>query len=170
MLTASLRRMGLGSYSFAVVALATAFQCYVVAGADTVVLFTRHEASQLRLSEREWRQVPKARALAAGPQIIIRRPQLLPGEIPIIEAKSPTDLYVIFEPRDAPVRMNSLNVEARRGFFSKSLTEMLRPYIRGDSIEMSQVEIPTGRFLLNISITDTRGNTTDATYRLEVGR
>jgi hypothetical protein len=66
--------------------------------------------------------------------------------------------------------MESLNIEARKGFFSKSLTEMLRPYIRGDRIESNQVEIPTGQFILGVSIADTNGNTTDTTYRLEVGR
>jgi hypothetical protein len=49
------------------------------------------------------------------------------------------------------------------------LTDTLRPYIRDDSIEVSRVEIPTGRFVLNISIADTSGNVTDALYRLEVG-
>jgi len=77
---------------------------------------------------------------------------------------------VIFEARSAPVRMDSLNVEARKGFFSKSLTELLRPYVHGEEIELSQVEIPTGRFMLDISIADTNGNTTDGTYRLEVAR
>jgi hypothetical protein len=134
-----------------------------------VVLFTAHEAHQLRLSDREWRHVPKARALAAGPEIVVHRPQVVPGAVPTLEANSPTDLDVVFEPRAAPVQMDSLNVDARKGFFSKSLTEMLRPYIRGNSIELSQVEIPTGRFLLDISIADTSGNVTEASYRLEVG-
>jgi hypothetical protein len=137
-------------------------------GADTVVLFTPREARKLRLTEHEWRHVSKARALSAGPQIIVRPPPVMPGDIPTIEAQSPTDLDVVFEPSNAPVRMDSLNVEARKGFFSKSLTELLRPYIRGDSIEMNQVEIPTGRFMLDISIADTNGNITDTSYRLEV--
>lgn len=137
---------------------------------DIVLLFTPQEARKLQLTDHEWRHVPRARALPAGPEIIVRRPQIKPGEVPTIETQSPTDLDVIFEPRDAPVRMDSLNVEARKGFFSRSLTEMLRPYIHGDSIEVSQVQIPTGRFLLDISIADTSGNTSDTTYRLEVSR
>jgi hypothetical protein len=136
----------------------------------SLLLFTPQEAQQLRLSTGEWPYAPRARSLSIGPQIVVRRPQVVPGEIPTIEAESPTDLDVIFEPRGAPVRMDSLSVAARKGFFSKSLTEMLRPYIRGNSLELSKVEIPTGRFMLNISIADTNGNTTNATYRLEVGR
>jgi hypothetical protein len=134
-----------------------------------LVLFTRQEARQLHLTAREWHAVAVPRGLSMGPQIIIRRPKFVPSEIPTIETKSPTDLDVTFQPHGAPIKMDSLDVTASRGFFSKSLTEMLRPYIRGDSIEISQVEIPTGRFLLNISIADTSGNVTDTVYRLEVG-
>lgn len=121
------------------------------------------------MTEREWRNVSNARAISTGPTIVVRRPQLVPGDVPTIETQSPTDLDVIFEPRDAPVRMDSLNVEARKGFFSRSLTDLVRPYVHGDSIEMTNVEIPSGRFMLDISIADTSGNITDATYRLEVG-
>jgi hypothetical protein len=67
--------------------------------------------------------VPRARALSIGPQIVVRRPRIGPGEAPTIETESPTDLDVGFEPRGAPVRMDSLSVEALKGFFSKSLTE-----------------------------------------------
>jgi hypothetical protein len=134
----------------------------------TILLLSSQEARQLRLTPGEWQSVAMPRALSFGPQIIIRRPQVVPAAIPTIQAKSPTDLNVIFQPRDAPVRMDSLKVEARKGFFSKSLTEMLRPYIRGDSIELNSVQIPAGRFMLDISIADASGNTTDAIYRLEV--
>jgi len=137
--------------------------------ADSLVLFTAQEARELRLNEREWRQVAKVRALEIGPKIVVRRPPLMPGDIPTIATQSPTDLLVIFEPRDAPVSMDSLNITARKGLFSKSLTELLRPYIRGDTIEVSRVEIATGRFMLDVSIADTKGNTTNTSYRLEVG-
>ena len=137
--------------------------------ADSVVLFTSQEARELRLNEREWRHGARQRALAMGPKIVVRRPPLMPGDIPTIETQSPTDLLVIFEPRDSPVSMDSLNITARKGLFSKSLTELLRPYIRGDAIEVSRVEIPTGRFMLDVSIADTKGNTTSTSYRLEVG-
>ena len=138
--------------------------------AENIVLFTPQEALQLRLTNREWRSVAAVRALSVGPQILVRRPRLVPGDIPTIEAQSPTDLDVTFEPRSAPVRMDSLSVTARKGFFSKSLTELLRPYIRGNAIRVTKVEIPTGRFMLDISIADTNGNISDGTYRLEVSQ
>ncbi len=170
MRTRGVRQIALGACSLAVLTLAATFRCSALPGADSIMLFTPREAQELRLTVREWRQMPRPRAVSAGPQIIVRHPPLVPGDTPTIDAQSPTDLDVLFEPRDAPVRMDSLNVEARKGFFSKSLTELLRPYIRGDHIEMNQVEIPTGRFMLDISIADTNGNITDTTYRLEVER
>jgi hypothetical protein len=171
MRTDTIRGIVLRACGSAIVALATGFFCSALAAppGNSIVLFTPREAHHLRLTTNEWEAVAMPRALSVGPQIIVRRPKTVPGDIPTIETQSPTDLDVVFEPRDAPVRMDSLNVEARKGFFSKPLTAMLRPYIRGDSIEMSQVKIPTGRFMLDISIADTSGNITDTTYRLEVG-
>jgi hypothetical protein len=133
-----------------------------------IVLFSPEEARHLRLTFDEWRHLPRTRALSVGPQIVVRRPLLIAREVPTIETRSPTDLDVMFEPRQAPVRMDSLNVEARKGFFSKSLTDLLRPYIRGDWIEVTNLEIPSGRFVLDVSIADTNGNTTAASYLLEV--
>ena len=136
--------------------------------AGGILLFTPQEARELRLNDQDWQHLAKAREISAGPQIVVHQPEVMPGAIPTIETLSPTDLYVTFEPRHAPVRMDSLRVEARKGFFSKSLTELVGPYIHSNSVDMHQVEIPTGRFLLEISIADTNGNLTDATYRLEV--
>ena len=133
-----------------------------------VVLFSPEEARDLCLTVDEWRHFPRTRAVSVGPQIVVRRPPLIASEVPTIEARSPTDLDVVFEPRQAPVRMDSLNVEARKGLFSKSLTNLLRPYIRGDRIEVTNLEIPSGRFMLDVSIADTNGNTTAASYLLEV--
>jgi hypothetical protein len=93
---------------------------------------------------------------------------VVPGDVPTIETPTPANLVVLFEPRNSPVDMKSLDVEAHKGFFSKSLTALLRPYIHGDAIELSKVEIPAGRFMLDITIADQVGDTTDATYRLEV--
>jgi hypothetical protein len=137
--------------------------------ADSVVLFTSNDASKLRLSEEEWRHVAaRTRALSTGPLIVVRSPPIVAGDIPTIETATPASLVVLFEPRQAPVDMNSLTVEAHKGFFSKSLTDLLRPYIHGDAIDVKNVEIPEGKFMLDISISDEAGDTTVDTYRLEV--
>jgi len=50
--------------------------------ADSVRLFTPQEARKLSLTDPEWRHVSMARALSVGPKIVVRRPQILPGEVP----------------------------------------------------------------------------------------
>jgi len=134
----------------------------------TVLLFSHDDARKLRLTDEQWRHPPHARALSAGPEIVIRSPQVVSGDVPTIETQTPAKLVVLFEPRNSPVDMSSLAVEAHKGFFSKSLTDMLRPYIYNDSIEVSKAQIPAGKFLLDISIGDQAGNVTTATYRLKV--
>jgi len=136
--------------------------------ADRVVLFTIDDARKLRLSNEEWNDISRSRALSAGPLIVIRSPQVVPGDVPTIETRTPANLVVLFEARNSPVDMSSLEVEAHKGFFSKSLTDLLRPYIHGDAIELSRVEIPAGKFMLVISIADQARDTTVMTYRLEV--
>lgn len=136
--------------------------------ADAIVLFTLNDANKLRLSEKEWRHVARSRALSMGPVIVVRSPPIVFGDIPTIETATPASLVVLFEPRSAPVDMNSLDVEAHKGFFSKSLTDRLRPYIHGDTIKVNDVRIPAGKFTLDISISDQAGDTTVNTYRLEV--
>jgi hypothetical protein len=135
---------------------------------DSVMLFSHEDARQLRLTDEQWRHPPHARALSAGPSIVIRSPQVVSGDVPTIETQTPANLVVLFEPRSSPVDMSSLAVEAHKGFFSKSLTDLLRPYIHNDSLEVSKVQIPAGKFLLDISIGDQAGNITTATYRLKV--
>jgi hypothetical protein len=173
MLTDGSNRTAMMIHCYVLVAVVMALTCCrastTAPAEDAGSLFTPQEAHDLRLAPGEWAKISRSRAISLGPQIVIKSPRIVAGEVPTIEAQSPTALDVRFEPRAAPVRMESLDVEARKGFFSKSLTEMLRPYIHGDSIELSKVEIPSGNFMLDISIADTSGNVTEASYRLEVG-
>lgn len=142
-------------------------------GPDTkspLLLLTPKEAKQLRLTEQEWRQPqPRARALSLGPRIVIHTPTVKDTEAGReITAVTPTDLQVSFEESQAPVDMTSLEVRARKGLFSKSLTSLLRPYIQGSTLHVADAEVPTGHFLLEISIADQNGATTVETYRLAV--
>jgi hypothetical protein len=134
-----------------------------------VVLLDQSDAGRLRLTEHEWRHVSLARGLQVGPRIIVESPPLHTSDgVPTIETTSPTNLSVSFEDERSPVDMSSLEVSAHKGFFSKSLTVMLRPFIHGKSLQVTNARIPTGRFLLEVSIADQAGNRTQETYRLEV--
>jgi hypothetical protein len=134
-----------------------------------VVLFTPDEATRLRLTDQEWSSVPKARALSTGPTIVVEKPRLDDADgVPIIQTTTPADLFVSFRQRGAPVDMNSLDVEAHKGFFSKSLNDVVRPYIKGDTLQIEKAQLPAGKFLLDIKIADQNGDTTDQSYRLEI--
>ena len=56
--------------------------------------------------------------------------------------------------------MDSLQVRARKGFFRKSLTRRLKPYMRGTSIQAYNLQLPEGRFRLEIDIADRDGEIT----------
>jgi len=133
------------------------------------VLFTPAEARRLRLTNQEWRSVPRARALSTGPTIVVEKPRLDDADgVPIIQTTTPADLLVSFHQRSAPVDMNSLDVEAHKGFFHKSLNDVVRPYIKGDTLQIEKAQLPPGKFLLEIKIADQGGDITDQSYRLEI--
>jgi len=104
-----------------------------------------------------------------GPVIIIQKPKVIEiEEGPTIFTVSPTDLSVLFKRNEAPVDMSTLKVWAKRGLFKKSLTELLKPYMKGTMLQAESVEIPEGRFRIGFEIADERGQKTVVEYRLEV--
>jgi hypothetical protein len=64
--------------------------------------------------------------------------------------------------------MDSLQVTASKWFFTKSLTALLRSYIRGTTLQGQEVKIPAGRFPLEIEIADVHGVKTVETYHVQV--
>lgn len=138
---------------------------------DELVLFTSQEADQLRQTMDDWNLVPRTRSLPVGPLIRIKYPQTKNTNYgPTVETFSPAKFLVIFEENRAPVDMDSLQINAKKGFFSKSLTARFKPYIVGTSIKVDKMKIPRGKFTLNITIADQDGNETLETYRLVVSK
>lgn len=136
-----------------------------------VVLFSAADAQRLRVPADEWKPPRRSRAAApvAGPRIEVKTPRLTDaGDGPVIETKTPATLAVAFVSNGAPVNMASLEVTAKKGIFSKSLTALLKPYVRGTALAVDGVVIPSGRFLIEIAIADQTGATTVETYRLQV--
>jgi len=138
------------------------------------VLFTPQDAEVLRLSDEEWTlsrrpESMPAREISLGPRIVFQMPHVRDTpEGPTLETSTPMSLLVAFEERGAAVDMQSLRVQARKGIFSRSLTETLQPYIRGTRVEAQEVQVPQGRFLIQIDIADLQGRKTSEAYRLEV--
>lgn len=134
-----------------------------------VSLLTLDEAERLRFEDGTRIPTLRLRAAAKGPLIEVKLPQVTQsGTGSLIQTATPTKLTVLFERNLAPVDMSSLQVVAKKGIFSKSLTERLKPYVQGNSLKVDQVEIPTGRFLIQISIADLNGRATAQNYELVV--
>jgi uncharacterized protein YndB with AHSA1/START domain len=136
-----------------------------------VVLLTPEEAKQLRMTMRDWPPTRRTRGLVvpAGPRIVVQTPQLKDtGTGQTIETVTPANLVITFEQNAAPVDMHSLQVTARKGLFSKTLTEILAPYVQGTTLQVRNATIPQGNFLIEIEIADGKGARTVETYRLHV--
>ena len=141
------------------------------AGQPGPVLLTPEEAQQLWMADEDWQSRPRLRGLPRGPRVLVQRPPVRDTEDgPIIETAPPMDFVVFFEQNVAPVNMDSLEIKARKGLFSMSLTPRLKPYISGSSLEAQGLTIPEGKFLIQIEIEDTAGARTVQSYRLEVKR
>jgi len=140
-------------------------------GPRGLTLFSTQDATQLRLTDEDWQASKPPRSLAplVGPRIVFWSPSVTNADAePTIETLTPTDFDIRFEATQAPVDMHSLQVWARKGLFTKSLTPLLQPYIHGTSLQANAVKIPVGRFRLEMEIADIAGAKTAATYRLEV--
>lgn len=135
-----------------------------------LVLLTPQEAQQLNLSDQEWEKTGRLlRApISKGPIISLVKPALKDAgaELPSVETSSPVHLVVLFKERSAPVDMSSLQVVGKKGIIKMSLTDRLKPYIKGTTLEAPDVQVPNGRFLVVVSIQDVNGQQTQASYRL----
>lgn len=141
------------------------------AGQGGLILLTPQEATQWSLGEGDWPPAARLRGLPRGPRVVIQHPAVKDtGDGPLIEAAPPVNFVISFEQNREPVDMDSLEVKARKGFFSLSLTSRLKPYVRGTSLQAEGLTIPDGRFLIQIEIADTAGTRTIETYRLDVRR
>jgi hypothetical protein len=150
-------------------------------------IITPEEATLLNLSDADWEnwrklspgagahsEIPEMDRLKKmeppGPKITIHKPQYVNYDMedPILHSNSPVDLLVVFEKNEAPVDIKSLNVWAENGIIKKSLTNRLNSFIDGDTLNAESIKVPSGKFLLGISISDTDGRETRKKYRLMI--
>ena len=137
------------------------------AGGNESFFLSAEEAMELRLSESEWSRLPiQTRGISRGPVIDFRTPIVKNSGNPTLEALSPLSLTVFFEEKNAPVDMASLEVVAKKGFFSKSLTDRVTPFVEGTTLQATGLKIPSGKFKIQIIIADLQGNQTSKEYRL----
>jgi len=140
---------------------------------DAVLLITTEEAEELSLTEQELAAliaVPRIRLRSTrpGPRVVLQFPPIVDEDARTIYAGTPTDLRIVFEESLAPVDMSTLQVKARKGVLSKSITKRVQPFIEGTTIAAEEVEFPKGRFRIEVSIADAEGTRTVEEYRLIV--
>jgi hypothetical protein len=87
---------------------------------------------------------------------------------PVIETTPSTRFLIVFEPNGSPVDMDSLEIKAKKGILSMSLTPRLKPFIEGTNLKADSVTVPEGRFLIQIEILDRAGVRAIEKYRLDV--
>lgn len=133
-----------------------------------LVLFSAEEATELRLVEGE--PLPGTlRSVSNGPRVVFDVPSVSDANSPpSMHMTTPGNLSLRFEENAAAVDMGTLEVSAKKAFFRKSLTGMLKPYVDGNVLKVEGVEVPEGSFLIEIMIADVDGAETIASYRLNV--
>jgi hypothetical protein len=134
-----------------------------------LTLLNPDEASRLRLSRDELLAVGPTLRGTAGPRILFQEPivkQTSNG--PVIETTPSTSFLILFEANGSPVDMESLEIKAKKGILSMSLTPRLKPFIEGTSLKAASVSVPEGRFLIQIEILDKAGARAVEQYRLDV--
>ena len=106
------------------------------------------------------------RSLSIGPKINFKTPPTRqdPDGIILVEMRENSQLSIDFLKTQAEVDMNSLDVEAKKGLFSVSLTDRLKPYIHGNKLEANKIKIPQGQFTVIIRIADRIGTFTEKAY------
>lgn len=137
---------------------------------NRLFLLTPDEATRLQLGQQD--EVPEQIVRGTvGPRVLVRQPSVRhTPDGSVIETTPSTRFLIVFEPNGAPVDMDSLEIKAKKGILSMSLTPRLKPFIQGTSLIADSVSVPEGRFLIQIEILDTAGARAVETYRLEVRR
>jgi hypothetical protein len=147
----------------------------------TLVLIQPEEASDLRLSDQDYSEIlrqakqrrgaegyEEEKGAPGGPDIHFEAPEPVSSEDSAtsleLRVTPPASLHVSFLRNASDVDMDSLRVRARRGIFSRDLTDRLAPYIIGTSIRAEQIDVPTGRFRIELRIEDVEGRRTEAEY------
>ncbi|MGE4298016.1 MAG: hypothetical protein AB7E47_08310 [Desulfovibrionaceae bacterium] len=159
-------------FRLAVYALAVAALCGCAGRGAGAVLFSPEDAQALRLDQQEWDaagMTAKALNLSPGPGIRVVVPDVVETESgPIVAVPPVATILVEFLENTAPVDMATLDIVARKGWFSRSLTAKLAPYVEGTRLQARNLRIPTGQYKLEMRIKDIAGHATEQTFRFEV--
>jgi len=140
---------------------------------QTVQLFSEADAEALRLSEDDILalSVQSKGFSQGGPAIKITFPEVSGNDgsssSSRIEFISPASLDIEFKENKAPINYETLEVRGKKFGFSKSITEHVRPFLSGNLILARNLDLPKGKFLIEIEIEDTEGRARRKSYFIE---
>ena len=143
---------------------------------SAIPLFTAQEAEKLRLLDAEWKVVDeiltRRQALSTrGPLIAVRSPSVQPTKpIPTIETTTPIHLAVHFLAHEAPVKLQTLEACGKAWGFQRCFTDKLKPYLNTHThiLDVPNLDIPTGKYVIEIRVADEKGQKTVAYYKVAV--
>ncbi len=133
----------------------------VAAGSD-FWLVTAQEASKVKLADNQFQQLAAAVA-GSGPQIVVHNPRAL-GKL-----HAPIDILVTFEPGNSglPPDMSSFKATLI-GFFDIDLTDRIKEYLQGTSLDVKNAKLPTGSHLIRLAFLDTKGNSNERDMKVTI--
>lgn len=127
--------------------------CPAAQAADRRWLITPDEATRIAGAPASSDALPAAASEGQGPQIVVMNPKALE------RLRSPVDILIRFETGASgqPPDMKSLSVTLR-GWINIDITDRLREYLLGSSLEVHEAELPTGNHRIRLTLTDLAGN------------
>ena len=122
------------------------------AGAITDEWLITPEETAMQLRDGSYAE-PVAAVEGPGPEIVVKNPKMLQ------RLQSPIDIFIAFEPGKSgkPADMKTLKVTLI-GFIDFNITDRLREYIKGNSLDVEKAKLPSGEHRLRMRIKDVDGN------------
>jgi hypothetical protein len=146
-----LKQVRLLRSSALLVLLSVLFLSSTVGAATDEWLITPEEA-QMQVRDGSYAE-PVAANEGPGPVILLKNPKMLK------KLRSPIDIFIAFEPGKSgkPADMKTLKVTLI-GFININITDRLREYIKGTSLDVEEAKLPSGKHRLRMRIKDVDGN------------
>lgn len=100
---------------------------------------------------------------AQGPRITVHKPELLN------QVRPPVDILVTFAPGDSGAKpdLASLRVHLLK-FINIDITDRLKKFLKGDRLDVTGAEVPTGNHRLRVTLADTNGQESQREFRLVI--
>lgn len=127
-------------------------------------------------AEELWLISPEEAAFAPAPEESLIRSRGLNSKGPRIDVlkpaddfpqQSPLEIVVRFHPNPEAVNPDSVKVQLVK-FISIDITDRVKPYLTESGINVKEANIPSGKHLVRITVSDGKGETNSKEIELQV--